>query len=247
MNRFQDALTGRTHQFSRQCRSIDFEDNMFVYHPLEYAWDLHRQYLMRYVGYQPRVLLLGMNPGPFGMAQTGVPFGEVSSVKEYLKISGDLSDLPETHPKRPIQGLSCQRSEVSGRRLWGFLRNRYPDPVALAKEVAVMNYCPVVFVDKGATGKNITPDKLSVSSKRALEQICDSYLDDILELIDPSFIVGVGKYAQKKLQQSIKRLGSPREVYSILHPSPANPQANRNWEEKVSDALRDAGIFREEM
>ena len=33
-----------------------------------------------------RVVFLGMNPGPFGMAQVGVPFGEVAAVRDWLRI-----------------------------------------------------------------------------------------------------------------------------------------------------------------
>ena len=53
-----------------------------VYNPLEYAWDMHRAYLKRYGAGHPRTLLVGMNPGPFGMAQTGVPFGDAGMVRE---------------------------------------------------------------------------------------------------------------------------------------------------------------------
>ena len=55
-----------------------------VYNPLDYAWKPHRAYLERYGQGHPQVLLLGMNPGPFGMAQTGVPFGDVAMVRGWL-------------------------------------------------------------------------------------------------------------------------------------------------------------------
>jgi single-strand selective monofunctional uracil DNA glycosylase len=183
--------------------------------------------------------MLGMNPGPFGMAQTGVPFGEVSVVKEYLQIDEPLGTLPEMHPKRIITGLDCQRSEVSGRRLWALVKEHYPISSQLYGELAIMNYCPVVFVDKGATGKNITPDKIEIHSRKELERICDSYLDDMISLIAPKNVVGIGKYAQKKLQQSIERLGIDIPAFTILHPSPANPQANKNWNEKVTKSMQE--------
>ncbi|MCL1859942.1 MAG: single-stranded DNA-binding protein, partial [Proteobacteria bacterium] len=52
-----------------------------VYNPLDYAWNVHERYLRRYGDGRKRVVFLGMNPGPFGMAQTGVPFGEVAAVR----------------------------------------------------------------------------------------------------------------------------------------------------------------------
>ena len=43
-----------------------------VYNPLEYAIEPHTTYLHKYCTSTKSVLFLGMNPGPFGMAQTGV-------------------------------------------------------------------------------------------------------------------------------------------------------------------------------
>ncbi len=244
MNRYLNVLLERTQEFCSQCKEISYSEDVYVYHPLDYAWRLHEAYLRRFVAHRSQLFMLGMNPGPFGMAQTGIPFGEVSVVKEYLKIDEPLGSLPPMHPKRPISGLSCPRSEVSGRRLWALIKQRYPDSSSLYEEVAIMNYCPVVFVDKGATGKNITPDKIEITSRKSLEKVCDSYLDDMISLIEPEFVVGIGKYAQKKLEQSVDRLDKAITVHSILHPSPANPQANKNWNEKVIKTLNECNIWK---
>ena len=92
-----------------------------VYQPLDYAWAIHQQYLHTYAASTKRVLMLGMNPGPYGMVQTGVPFGEIAAVRDWMQLNGNVQVPAIEHPKRPIQGLACQRSEVSGRRLWGGL------------------------------------------------------------------------------------------------------------------------------
>uniref|UniRef100_A0A5F8GYM2 Single-strand-selective monofunctional uracil-DNA glycosylase 1 n=1 Tax=Monodelphis domestica TaxID=13616 RepID=A0A5F8GYM2_MONDO len=83
----------------------------FIYNPLKYALELHRNYVTRYCQGPKKVLFLGMNPGPFGMAQTGVPFGEVSVVRDWLGIVGTVLAPPQEHPKRPILGLECPQSE----------------------------------------------------------------------------------------------------------------------------------------
>lgn len=43
-----------------------------IYNPVDYAWEPHHNYVTRYCQGPKEVLFLGMNPGPFGMAQTGV-------------------------------------------------------------------------------------------------------------------------------------------------------------------------------
>src|SRR3954454_13415782 len=76
-----------------------------VYNPLEYAWTAHESYVRRYAIMPKRVVFLGMNPGPFGMAQTGVPFGEVTAVRDWLGIQVDIPPPRRVHAKRPIDGF----------------------------------------------------------------------------------------------------------------------------------------------
>lgn len=178
------------------------------------------------------------------MAQTGIPFGEITVVKEYLQIEEPIGKPLIEHPKRPIIGLETQRKEVSGQRLWGLLQEYYPEAQDLVGSVAVINYCPLVFMERTPTAKNVTPDRLSLGERMALETICDSYLHDMLSLLKPTFALGVGKYAENKLLTVGKEFESIT-VSSILHPSPINPRANRGWAGIVRAQLDEIGIFNE--
>jgi len=44
----------------------------YVYNPLEYATEPHEAFVRKFLNSTKSVLFLGMNPGPFGMAQNGV-------------------------------------------------------------------------------------------------------------------------------------------------------------------------------
>ena len=62
-------------QLCEALRVLEFRSPVeYIYNPMEYAWDPHSNYVQRYCSTQKPVLFLGMNPGPFGMAQTGVSF-----------------------------------------------------------------------------------------------------------------------------------------------------------------------------
>jgi single-strand selective monofunctional uracil DNA glycosylase len=207
-----------------------------VYNPLVYAKDPFEQYLRRFVVGPPgRTLLLGMNPGPWGMAQTGVPFGEVAAVRDWLGLSGQVGQPALPHKARPIEGFDCRRSEVSGRRLWGLFANRYRNATEFSRDFVVINYCPLVFMED--SGRNRTPDKLPRSERTPLYQACDHALHRLLELLQVRRAVGVGKFALERLQTVTKADGSELPLDSILHPSPANPQANADWEGKVLPVL----------
>lgn len=209
-----------------------------VYNPLVYARRANQLYLRRFAGKPKRCVLMGMNPGPWGMAQTGIPFGEIAAVRDWMGIEVEVDKPPAEHPKRPIEGFACQRSEVSGRRLWGLFGERFPDADEFFAEHFVLNYCPLVFMEE--SGKNRTPDKLPRAETAAVEAACDTHLARVLELLQPQHAIGVGAFAEARLKgvaaESIA-------VGKILHPSPASPAANRGWAEAATRQLVEQGVW----
>ena len=99
-----------------------------------YAEDMVNQYFERFGGGTKNVLFLGMNPGPFGMAQTGIPFGEISAVRDWIQISGNIGKPKGEHPDRPVTGMECHRSEVSGQRIWGLFKDKFGTPEVFFKD-----------------------------------------------------------------------------------------------------------------
>ena len=210
----------------------------YVYNPLEYAAEPARLYLDRFGRRPKEVVLLGMNPGPWGMAQTGVPFGEVSLVRDWLGIRGRVDKPRLEHPKRPIEGFECRRSEVSGRRLWGWARETFGEAERFFDRFYVGNYCPLAFLE--ASGRNRTPEKLPSAEREILFRICDRALRRSVEALQPRWVVGIGKFAEARARKALE--GLPVAIGTVLHPSPASPAANRGWAEQASAQLRDMGI-----
>ena len=209
-----------------------------VYNPLAYAWEAHAQYLERFGGRPKEVLLLGMNPGPWGMVQTGVPFGEVGAVRDWLGIDAEVRRPDPEHPKRPVMGLACTRSEVSGARLWGWARDLFGTPERFFARFFIANYCPLAFME--STGRNRTPDKLPISERKTLLEICDRALRRTVEHLHPDLVVGVGVFAERRARATLGEAGV--RVGRVLHPSPASPAANRGWSERATRELRALGI-----
>ena len=209
-----------------------------VYNPLDHAWEPHHRYLQRFGGGRKQVLLLGMNPGPWGMSQTGVPFGEVAAVRDWLGLTGAVRPPADQHPRRPIEGFACRRSEVSGRRFWGWARERCGSPEAFFRRFFVWNYCPLAFLE--ASGRNRTPDHLAADERRALQEICDEALRGVVEALAPEWVLGIGRFAEKRA--GVALAGLPVRRATILHPSPASPLANRGWAEQVEAQLAALGI-----
>ena len=232
-----------------------------VYNPLVYAVRPHKLYIKLAGAAPKKVIFLGMNPGPWGMAQTGIPFGEISSVRNWLGIEAAVDKPGREHPKRPIEGFACARSEVSGRRLWGLFRERFRTPERFFRDHFVANYCPLVFMDSG--GANITPDKLPADQTGPLFKLCDRALADIIRLLNPKWVIGVGGFAKKRIERVKEEYfnggnfnggnfngsnfnGSTSFDFSIaqiLHPSPASPKANAGWDREVTRTLEELGIW----
>jgi len=208
-----------------------------VYDPLVYARRPLELYLERYARRGVKALLLGMNPGPYGMAQTGVPFGEVAAVRDWLGIEAAVERPPQEHPKRPIEGFACRRSEVSGQRLWGLARERWGTPQRFFDELFVWNYCPLVFMEE--SGKNRTPDKLSAAERDLLYAACDGALRELVAWLDVGLVLGVGKFAEARARAA---LPPGVRVGTVLHPSPASPLANRGWSAAATQQLAAFGL-----
>jgi len=209
-----------------------------VYGPLVYARAPFVEYVTKY-GTDPReVVLLGMNPGPWGMAQTGIPFGTVSMVRDWLGIEAAVAKPPEEHPRRPVSGFACGREEISGLRLWGWVRSTFGTPARFFARFFVANYCPLAFLE--STGRNRTPDKLPAAERTSLFPLCDEALRTTIEHLRPRWVIGVGQFAERRAGEALQ--GMPQTVGRIPHPSPASPGANRDWAGKVVQQLRAYGI-----
>ena len=233
-------LIKATKALSQSVGSLSFDlPTAYVYNPLEYAWGIHRQYLKLAGTGKKKVVFLGMNPGPYGMAQTGVPFGEVSAVRDWIGLKGEVKKPNPEHPKRPVEGLECSKSEVSGRRLWGLFADKFPEAHDFFKDHFVVNYCPLVFMEE--SGKNRTPDKLPAVETKLLEHVCDTHLRQVVETLEPEWLIGVGAFAEKRA--SIALSGMNIQIGKILHPSPASPAANRGWAEAANKQLLEQGIW----
>ncbi len=233
------AMTAITDDLVADVRRLRFTPpTAHVYNPLEYARDGYHRYLLRYGDSPKPVILLGMNPGPFGMAQTGVPFGDVEMVETYLGITAVIDPPASVHPKRPISGFSCSRKEASGRRLWGWAQDRCGAPDRFFSQFLVLNYCPLVFME--GSGRNRTPDKLPANEKLALFAACDRALQRSIAVYQPQWVVGVGVFAEQRAQSALPIMTT--RIGRITHPSPANPAANRGWAEIVDAELSAMGI-----
>jgi single-strand selective monofunctional uracil DNA glycosylase len=210
----------------------------YVYNPLVYARAPYREYLRRYGRGPKEVVLFGMNPGPFGMAQTGVPFGAVGLVRDFLGIEAPVSRPPREHPKRPVQGFACGREEVSGARLWSFVRARFGTPERFFERFFVANYCPLLFLE--ASGRNRTPVELPAAERAPLLAACDAGLRRTVETLRPRLVIGIGRFAESRARAVLA--GTGVAIGALPHPSPASPAANRGWARDAGRTLRELGV-----
>lgn len=209
-----------------------------VYNPLDYARGSYEQYVKRYAPGVKDIILLGMNPGPWGMAQTGIPFGEISAVKEWLGIEAPVGKPANMHPRRPVDGFACKRHEVSGQRFWAWARETFGTTERFFFRFFVANYCPLIFIEE--SGRNRTPNKLPASERKPLIEACDRALRKTIDRMAPHYVLGVGHFAEERARASLSDLNVT--IGRITHPSPANPRANQGWEALVGKELSALGI-----
>jgi single-strand selective monofunctional uracil DNA glycosylase len=236
-----DRLRAAARRLCQEVETLRFAPPVaHVYNPLRYARKSHELYLSRFGSGPKRVLFLGMNPGPFGMAQTGVPFGEICAVRDWMGIKAPVERPHGEHPLRPVLGFDCARTEVSGERLWGLFASRFGSPEKFFARHFVANYCPLAFLEE--TGRNRTPDKLSPGESQKLFAACDRHFLEVVELLEPEWVVGIGAFAANRARQTLCDL--PVRIGQILHPSPANPAANGNWAAIATEQLVEQKVWK---
>ena len=238
-SKISDALIVAARSLGASVDSLDFSAPVsHIYNPLNYAWAPHEQYLRRFGANRKKIIFVGMNPGPFGMVQCGVPFGEIEAVRDWMGIEAAVNKPALENPKRPVEGFACVRSEVSGRRLWGLFRQRFADANAFFAEHFVANYCPLAFFDHG---RNLTPDKLPSAEADPLYAACDEHLKQIVSVLEPQWVIGIGGFAQARAIHALA--GTDVRVGKVLHPSPASPAANRGWSEAATKQMIALGLW----
>ncbi|XP_076299726.1 single-strand-selective monofunctional uracil-DNA glycosylase isoform X2 [Lasioglossum baleicum] len=212
----------------------------YVYSPLEYAFNIHSMYVKKYCSTTKKILFLGMNPGPWGMSQTGVPFGEINMVRDWLKICGPVGKPAKEQPDRKVTGFQCTRSEVSGKRLWGLFKELCGNPENFFEHAYIHNYCPIAFMDK--KGRNITPSEIKGAEIAKVHSACDKVLADIIRLLKVEILIGIGIYAEKRSQLVVQSHKLPIKILCLPHPSPRAAN-NKNWSEKATKKLSEFGLL----
>ncbi|CAK1583332.1 unnamed protein product [Parnassius mnemosyne] len=209
-----------------------------VYNPTIYARYTFEMYVRKYCNSIKPIMYFGMNPGPFGMSQTGVPFGEVSSVRDWLGIEGPVGKPPKEVESRPVRGFACTRTEISGKRFWGLLKEICGTPEKFFETSFVYNYLNQQWMK--SNGCNLTPGDFKVSEMKALYEICDQTFIRVLELYKVQTIVAVGKFCETRAHKAIEEhLPSKSRTIKVLylpHPSPRTVN-NNDWDQKAKEYL----------
>ncbi|XP_016950263.1 single-strand selective monofunctional uracil-DNA glycosylase [Drosophila biarmipes] len=212
-----------------------------IYNPIVYASQLHCDYVRRFLSGPKKLVFIGMNPGPNGMAQTGIPFGNVRTVKLLMQISGSVGKPPIEHPKRPVLGLDCRIEEPSGVRLWELFLRLAGNINIFSQQCFVHNFCPLAFFDEA--GKNLTPSELKGSYKKQLREFCLETLEEQLLLLKPQVLVAVGEYVHTALKGSRYCKSDSVCVLRLPHPSPRSVN-NNDWPNKARAFLEENNLIR---
>ncbi|KAI4467057.1 single-strand selective monofunctional uracil dna glycosylase [Holotrichia oblita] len=206
---------------NEKLRNLSFNKPVeYIYNPVEYAFDMS-----------------------MGYGTNGNPFGEIKMVKEWYRIEAKINKPAIECPDRPIMGLNCHRSEISGKRLYEFFKKVSDTPENFFKNTYLYNYCPLAFMMK-QNGKNITPAQLKGSVKKELEEHCNDTLLQVLSTLNTEIIIALGKYVKDQAESILRAHNIDHiQVIYLLHPSPQIP-GNQNWGTKAQKVLEENDLLK---
>ncbi|XP_016837104.2 single-strand selective monofunctional uracil DNA glycosylase [Nasonia vitripennis] len=248
-----DKLLGLENKLSKKIQTLLPRFKQYiVYNPLEYAAQVHATYVNSYCKSSKKILIIGENPGPWGMCQTGVPFGEIDAVRDWLQISGPVGKPPEEHPKKLILGFDCHRREQSGKRLFGYFRELCGSADNFLKHTFLYNYCPITLLNREG-GKYVNLKELKKKDNEELFSACDDTLIDVIKLLGIELILAMGNFAEQRAKAALEKALDAGDnlldvdsirVLRVPHPSPMSQYVRKGkWNEMVNDILTEHGLM----
>jgi Uracil DNA glycosylase superfamily. len=216
-----------------------FKEEMISVNVFSYAIDPFLEYLEKAERGSVRTLYLGMNPGPYGMYRTGIPFCDFVTKREFLKITASVDetfiDVDAVRGEKPDE----KRREVSGMRLWGLFESVYHSPERFFSSSLVLSYSPLIFFRSEGRRANIALSDVKSLDRKRIEKVSDEFLKRYIKELKCDTLVGIGDYAHRALV----RCSDGERLLKIAHPSPANPAANGDWAGRTYCYLKSEGVM----
>ncbi|KAF7991960.1 hypothetical protein HCN44_010761 [Aphidius gifuensis] len=204
----------------------------YIYCPIIYAKTVHFNYLNKYCRDKKNIMILGMNPGPWGMSQTGVPFGEINIVIDWLKINGHIDKPKRQHEQRQVDGFSCKRSEISGRKFWSLFKKLSNNPDTFFRHCFLRNFFKPTIIIIIIAGPE----------QKKLQEFCDQALIEVIKILDVKVIIGVGRFSEQRAKKVVKTAKLSTKVLWMIHPSP-RATIGKNWQNLTLDFLKKENLI----
>jgi single-strand selective monofunctional uracil DNA glycosylase len=211
-----------------------------IWNPGLYAASWHALFRKEYPASAGCILVFGLNPGPYGMAQTGIPFTDLKRLREHLpRLAKGLerrgcSLAGVGLAPRSLRPYLSRTFESSAVRVYRFLSRGWGSAEDGWRSVVVANPCSLLFMD--AAGENRTPADLvgavsrrtgSLVAARRLRERCNALrrlaAREAVRVLSPRGVVLLGKDAQRAMQTGIAPLLGPDSILGWEHPARAVP------------------------
>jgi single-strand selective monofunctional uracil DNA glycosylase len=241
-------------RFEPMARQLARATGWLVLNPGRYGERWHARFRRAYPMSPRPLLVFGLNPGPYGMAQTGVPFTDLKRLESALPgLWKDLvaSGEPVTRPGLAPPSLArhlTRTFESSSVRVYRFLERAYGRPELALREVVFVNPCPLLFIDP-ETGANRTPADLprALRARKAAELVHAfeelrraTVLEAVAEL-EPRGAILLGRDVAAAVGEALRAALGARSVVEWEHPARAVPET---WSRGLADELRKRGLLR---
>lgn len=260
-DRFGSFWRWSARRFEPLAREISRSTGWLVVNPGSYGERWHARFRRTYPLRRNPLLFCGLNPGPYGMAQTGVPFTDLKRLRAELpRLATELEAtgsalVPPGLAPAPLRPFLTRTFESSSVRVYRFLALVRETAEAALRDVVFVNPCPLLFVER-RSGENRTPADLPRELRRAagtaragLERAARlmaafdaarlEVVTRAVERLEPRGAVLLGRDVAAVIGDSLRaRLGA-RAVVEWEHPARAVPD---RWARGLASELRRRGL-----
>jgi single-strand selective monofunctional uracil DNA glycosylase len=239
------AIRFSSRRFAPLARSIARATGWLVLDPSRYGERWHAPFRRLYPPRARPLLVFGLNPGPYGMAQTGIPFTDLKRLAQglprlaaELARSGERLSLPGLAPSS-LQPFLTRTFESSSVRVHRFLRLAHGSAERAFREVVFVNPCPLLFIDR-ALGENRTPADLPRALRAGVDEARVEVVSVAVARLRARGAIVLGRDAAAALSVPLRARLGERAVVEWEHPARAVPDI---WARGLLAALRRRGLL----
>ena len=218
--------------------ALSREAGLRVWNPQRYGCELYARFAEEHLPPKPGALVaFGLNPGKYGMSQTGIPFTDVTRAARV----GLALEPPGVAPRDLVPYLKSYRVERSSDSVYRLLDALWGDAREGWRAMWAVAPCGLLFLEQD--GANVTPADARLARRADVRALRIRVVEEAIAAAKPKGALLLGQDVARVVGPAATALLGEENVLVTDHPVARGPgrRGPQWWAETVAAAVRARG------